>query len=778
MLQGVDTMKRVALLNAFLKAAATGDDLPTRFEILAYTGGILNVDGFDLGVVIDLQGLDTSTRIPVPIKHNTDDEFILGQTDEVDGIVNDGRTLNLYGDVTADANLSPSVNRVLVMARNGHQWQASIGAEVVECYDVPEGETITVNGQQLTGPFTLATRSVLRETSVLGMGADKNTRVVLAQLRGSTMSFEEWVASLGLDAATLTPEARAALMAQYEAMQQGGEVTAEGEDEEVTAEGEEEEVTAEGEEEDVAAEGEATEEGDKKPAQAKAGAKVTLKAGKKAKVQAGKPARKGVPVSTVSASFMAHRKQISAEFKRVNTIQAKWGSKDPKLVTAAIDNGWSVDKTELEFRRRQDRKQPPAGHVRAGNGSAMLQTLQAAMIIRAGGKLDHPGYSGILGLAFNLPSWLRAGINSDARQKVMESAWEFRDMSMVDLCRAACQIDGREPTQKGNQGYVQAAVSGGALADIFTTNINAVFLQKFAEAEDTTGGWTQDGEAQNFQPMERTRLLKGNRLSPHARGQEADHEDRSDAMETYKIARYSKQFAVDEMDIIDDRFNTFKDIPDEMGQACGRLRPDLCYSILLANAALSATTNNSTALFSASQPNSQSNLVASGGTLSSATLQAGMASMFNIMENGVGLNLYPTHFLGPMILCGTAFNLLQGQNIALAGTAGSVTEKGDLNPLFALQSKFGRIEVVSDSRLTNGVVDPVTGTTYSGSATTWRLVSNKGPTIEVAYRKGAGKAPQVRQYVLDKGKWGLGWDVNFDIGAKALAWQTFYEARA
>lgn len=768
-------------LNAFVDTRAAlaeeelvGDDLPTRFTILAYTGGILNVDGFDLGIVIDLQGLDASTPIPIPLKHNTDDEFILGQAQPAD-IDNDGQQLSLTGQITADPSLSPSVKRVLVMAKNGHQWQASVGVETVETYDVEPGEEITVNGQQLTGPFTLATRSVLRETSVLGLGADKNTKVIFAQARGTIMSFEDWVKSLGLDPAALSEEARQVLMQQYTALQQEAEVTAEGEEEEVVAEGEDDDVEAEGDD-DVEAEGETTEE-EAKPAAAKAGAKSGVKAGSKGgNVRANKP-KQAIRGRAVTAAVLAHRTVISAEFNRANTIQARWGTKDPKLVKAAIDQGWSVDKTELEFRRRQDRKSPPAGHVRAGNGNAMLQTLQAAMILRAGGKLDHPGYSGTFGLAFGLPSWLRAGVNTDQRQKVMESAWEFRDMSMVDLCRASCRIDGKEPTQKGNSGYIQAAVSGGALADIFTTNINAVFLQKFVEAEDTTGGWTKDGEAQNFQPMERTRLLKGNRLSPHARGQEADHENRSDAMETYKIARYSKQFAVDEMDIIDDRFNTFSDIPDEMGQACGRLRPDLCYSIILANAALSTTTNGGQNLFSATQPNSQSNLKASGGTLSSATLQEGMASMFNIMENGVGLNLYPTHFLGPMLLCGTAFNLLQGQNIALAGTAGSVTEKGDLNPLFALQSKFGKVDVVSDSRLTNGVVDPVTGTTYSGSASTWRLVSNKGPTIEVAYRKGAGKAPQVRQYVLDKGKWGLGWDVNFDIGAKALAWQTFYEAR-
>ena len=43
-------------------------------------------------------------------------------------------------------------------------------------------------------------------------------------------------------------------------------------------------------------------------------------------------------------------------------------------------------------------------------------------------------------------------------------------------------------------------------------------------------------------------------------------------------------------------------------------------------------------------------------------------------------------------------------------------------------------------------------------------------TIEVAYRRGTGRAPQVRSFTLDKGKWGMGWDINMDIGAKAMDW--------
>jgi hypothetical protein len=47
-------------------------------------------------------------------------------------------------------------------------------------------------------------------------------------------------------------------------------------------------------------------------------------------------------------------------------------------------------------------------------------------------------------------------------------------------------------------------------------------------------------------------------------------------------------------------------------------------------------------------------------------------------------------------------------------------------------------------------------------------------TIEVGYRRGTGRAPTIRSFVLDKGQWGLGWDINFDIGAKALDYRGMY----
>ena len=67
---------------------------PKHIEILAYTGGLLRVDGFSDPVVVDLNGLEASGSIPIAIKHDLGDSMILGQTNH-DQILNDGSSLIL-----------------------------------------------------------------------------------------------------------------------------------------------------------------------------------------------------------------------------------------------------------------------------------------------------------------------------------------------------------------------------------------------------------------------------------------------------------------------------------------------------------------------------------------------------------------------------------------------------------------------------------------------------------------------------------------------------------
>jgi len=64
---------------------------------------------------------------------------------------------------------------------------------------------------------------------------------------------------------------------------------------------------------------------------------------------------------------------------------------------------------------------------------------------------------------------LRAGINQEQRQQIMEASHRYADLSMVDMCREACRIDGVQ-LRANRAELIQAAFSGSALTNIFTTS--------------------------------------------------------------------------------------------------------------------------------------------------------------------------------------------------------------------------------------------------------------------------------------------------------------------
>ena len=71
---------------------------PRRFKILAYTGGLLPVTGFQYPVIVDLSGLQAAANIPIVLNHQTTTENTVGQ---VVDLQNNGRNLVLAGSSLA-----------------------------------------------------------------------------------------------------------------------------------------------------------------------------------------------------------------------------------------------------------------------------------------------------------------------------------------------------------------------------------------------------------------------------------------------------------------------------------------------------------------------------------------------------------------------------------------------------------------------------------------------------------------------------------------------------
>jgi len=427
---------------------------------------------------------------------------------------------------------------------------------------------------------------------------------------------------------------------------------------------------------------------------------------------------------------------------------------EPDLVKRAISEGWDESRTSREFLAalRAGRPAPETFNVISRNDEATMELLSAGLMLRCG--IDPIG----------------KGLSESQRRKreeIADRARPFSDVSLMDLCRYAIQASGRR-VPVGRQDTIREAVSGGTLTNIFTTSVNASLLAAFAEAPNTFASWTRPLDVANFMQQDAIDFSETSALAKIPRGGEAHDATIADNLESYKIARYGEKFSIDEQDIIDDRLDAFSRIPGEMGQDCARLVGDLVYALLFANATLN---RDGVAVFDSTHGNTDTNVLSIGN------LKTGVTKMRKQKRNGKSLNISPVSLLIPPDLEWTAREILNSTQIliAAAGTTDASLERGNRNVV----ADIG-LQPVVEARFCNGVTNPATGTAYSASTTTWFLAASPSlvPTVIVAYRTGTGRSPQLRSYTLDKGRWGVGWDINLDVGAKVLDYLGLYRGNA
>lgn len=684
------------------------------------------------------------------------------------------------------------VDRIAARVRDGHIRDVSIGYEVLAFVTIPARTTQEVNGRPYTaGDRTLriTTRWRVSELSVTPIGADQQAKIrnglpsstrsvimnprLLAYLRsvlGRPAATEEECRQL---LSTLSGAQRAiANLLDYDAADSAARGAA---DVAIRALGydpfeptralpagssrrQQRADAGTDDEDDEGNEDESMREESGEDADREDDASVESRAARR-------PRRRGR-----RALESARLAGAAAERDRHTQIRTMAGDLVPAaLIERAIAEGWSIERASPVFLQavRDSRGAPlsadvptggPAIHSQASRTGYSAEMLAAALMHRSGCdptrinvRVDADGRI------------QRLTANADQRSQVAEQGWRYANLSMRELLRMCARLDGISVTDAMGVGETlraintRAGMSTNTFLNVFTTNIAAQLVTAYEQFPDsTTGGWVSEADVTNFLTQERARMEKGPSLQRLPRQKEADHAEFADNAETYKIARYARQFVIDEQDIVDDRFNGINPhVAQEFGQAAARLRPDLVYALLLANANM----RDAAALFVAGHGN-----LNTSNALAIAGLTTARKKMMLQQENGVNLGLVLRFLLVPPSLEVTALELSQSPLLI----TGSDTVRPAMNALAS-----SGLTVVPEPRLENGVTDPATGTTHAGSATTWfgAAATTAGPTIEVGYLAGTGRAPQLRSGMLDRGQWGMWFDVKHDIGAKALDWR-------
>lgn len=503
----VSTMCGPATVN--LSAAVAGK--PRRFDILAYTGGKLSVAGPDgpVVVVVDLSALSIPPSVPILIDHEKSTESTLGVCDAIE---NDGRQLRLRGPVTG---VSKKCADVILQADKGHTWQASIGCNY-EGVEIPEGQSVVVNGQTIEGPFILARSAELRETSVLPMGADSRTTVNLAAaaalfVKGLKMpTFEDWVKSLGMDPASLTPEVATALQTAY-AAQQAGEVDAQAA---------------------PAAAPVATATATPTPAPAvAAGANLDLTA-----------------ASVTMLGLM--RTKAAEEAARIGAIreivaEIPDAKARGRIEASAIQDGWSREKTENAV-LRELRPKAPNGIVHTPNRSEGV--VEAALCLSGGLRNIERSFS---------------AATLEAAQREFRSGLSVQEL--IDIHAQHGGWSGRA-VKKDIRGALQAAFSTTSLPGILANTANKFLLDGFLEVETAWREISATRSVSDFKTITSYRMTADMAYEEVGASGKIKHGELGEESYTNRARTYAKMLSITREQIINDDLGALSDVPRFLGR--------------------------------------------------------------------------------------------------------------------------------------------------------------------------------------------------------------------
>ena len=154
-------------------------DKPVRCTGVAYSGGSFRQWWSALPCYVDLSGMRLAEQVCLMYNHDYDPECRLGVIEAK----NDGKTLTIDGEFDTGNPLAQNIIR----AGKKFNWQLSIGAENVKVERVDDGTVETINGSTVNGPALVVRESVLREVSIVAIGADAKTSM---EIKASLMAPE------------------------------------------------------------------------------------------------------------------------------------------------------------------------------------------------------------------------------------------------------------------------------------------------------------------------------------------------------------------------------------------------------------------------------------------------------------------------------------------------------------------------------------------------------------------------------------------------------------
>ena len=660
----------------------------------AYSGGKMSLPGWRHPVVVDLSGMEIPETVPLLTNHEN-------RTDARVGMVRakvEGDALLVEGEILSD---SEAANGIVAQGKAGADWQLSIGADVRESELVKE--KAEVNGRTQDGPFHCIRKSVLREVSVVAVGADSATRMrVSAQF------------NLKGEIGTMTEEEKKALEAQAAQAAEEAKKAAEAEKEKEAEEKRKAQEEAKRREAEEAKETEA-----KRKVQDEAAAK-----GNKADAN-------GQPDIQAMAGLAAEN-AVKAERGRVAAVRRVCNGEFPEIEAEAIEAGWDANQTAQKVLAAVRAARPSAGvNVIVKNtpdGVERRRSISAALC-------------------------LRCGINADTLEKfygaqAVEAGARDMDMTLRQLLVECLAMEGVQAGRTFDNDTIRAAFSTMSLPGILSDVANKKLMQSYRAQPVIAQRLCTTGDLNDFKETDRFRLTDVGDLLPVAADGEIKEGGLAEEGAKNQIDTYGKKVCLTRKMIINDDLNAFMQVPTAMGNRAARLIDQLFFSRLLRN----PNQSDGKALFSTAHRNL---LTGASSALSAESLKKAIQLYLDQVDaDGQPISVEPRYLVVPTALKHAAVELTKGATLIMAGGSDNIVRPA-VNVL-----ADENIQVISSPYLSNASYE-------GASATAWYLFGQPGvvDTFEIGYLKGR-RTPTVERGEPDFNTLGLWFRVYFDVGVR------------
>jgi phage head maturation protease len=164
-------MNKPIYLSAALTPESTDCTTNRAFSGVAYSGAIIENHGWLSNVVIDIDSMTIAPNLQLLLEHDTNNVIGTATAVKQDGKV-------LVNGLLVSA-IDDDAQRVCQKAQAGITWQLSVGLYDYQQQELIEGQSEVVNGLTVEYPATILRNSVLREVSVVALGADSATSLAI-----------------------------------------------------------------------------------------------------------------------------------------------------------------------------------------------------------------------------------------------------------------------------------------------------------------------------------------------------------------------------------------------------------------------------------------------------------------------------------------------------------------------------------------------------------------------------------------------------------------------